>query len=32
MPTSFVLPHILHDDANVCILFYGIFITFLQLL
>lgn len=28
----FVLPHISHNDANVCISFPLIFITFLQLL
>lgn len=29
MSTNLVLPHISHNDANVCILFYVIFITFL---
>ena len=30
IPASFVLPHILGDNANVCISFCWIFITFLK--
>lgn len=28
---NFVFPHKLHSDANVCISFFGIFITFFKL-